>query len=231
MMSITPKRSIQTRTYWHAAVSLFVFAIHLTLGTAFSVASETKPIHIVAFGDSLTAGYQLPPADAFPVQLERALKARGHNVKISNAGVSGDTTRGGLERFDWAVPQDTDAVILELGANDALRGIAPEVTKQNLTGILKKLDAKKVPVLLAGMRALANWGNEYAQKFNVIYPDLAKAHNAILYPFFMEGVIDKPELKLSDALHPNTKGVELIVQQILPDVEKLIARVKQQRTQ
>ncbi|MEM8976520.1 MAG: arylesterase [Pseudomonadota bacterium] len=196
-----------------------------------SVASETKPIHIVAFGDSLTAGYQLPPTDAFPVQLERALKARGHNVKISNAGVSGDTTRGGLERFDWAVPQDTDAVILELGANDALRGIAPEVTKQNLTGILKKLDAKKIPVLLAGMRALANWGQEYAQKFNVIYPDLAKAHNAILYPFFMEGVIDKPGLKLSDALHPNTKGVQRIVQQILPDVEKLIARVKQQRAQ
>ena len=229
MLSTTPTKSFQTSKSWRTAVSFFVSIFSLTLQATISVASDSKPIHIVAFGDSLTAGYQLSPPDAFPAQLERALKARGHNVKISNAGVSGDTTRGGLERFDWAVPQDTDAVILELGANDALRGIAPEVTKQNLSGILTKLRAKKIPVLLAGMRALANWGQEYADKFNMIYPNLAKENGAILYPFFMQGVIDKPELKLSDALHPNAQGVQLIVNQILPDVEKLIARVKAKR--
>ena len=225
-MSNTPIQSIQTSKFWLATLAVIFSTIHITLFPAVSVATEAKPIHIVAFGDSLTAGYQLPPGDAFPVQLERALRARGHNVKISNAGVSGDTTRGGLERFDWAVPQDTDAVILELGANDALRGIAPKVTKQNLSGILKKLKARQIPVLLAGMQALANWGEEYAQKFNAIYPDLANVNDAILYPFFMEAVIDNPALKLSDALHPNAKGVQLIVTKILPDVEKLIARVK-----
>ncbi len=226
MMFLTPPTRIQTRKLWLTALTVALAFVQLTFQTTASVASDTKPIRIVAFGDSLTAGYQLPPPDAFPAQLERALKARGYNVKVLNAGVSGDTTRGGLERFDWAVPQDTDAVILELGANDALRGISPNITRQNLAGILEKLKAKQIPVLLAGMRALANWGDEYAAKFNVIFPDLAKANNAILYPFFMEGVIDKPELKLADALHPNAKGVALIVKQILPDVEKLIARVK-----
>ena len=226
MIFVTPNQSIQTSKIRQAALALFVSLIHLTMLAATSVASEAKTMHIVAFGDSLTAGYQLPPKDSFPAQLERALRGRGHNVKVSNAGVSGDTTRGGLERFDWAVPQGVDAVILELGANDALRGISPEVTKQNLSGILDKLKAKKIPVLLAGMRSLANWGEDYARKFNVIYPDLAKSYDAILYPFFMEGVIDNPELKLSDALHPNTKGVQAIVERILPDVEKLIARIK-----
>ncbi len=189
-------------------------------------ASASGPVRIVAFGDSLTAGFGLPPGDDFASRLEAALKKRGHDVAVTNAGVSGDTTAGGRARFDWAVSEDTDAVILELGANDVLRGIPPKTTRANLDDILARLEKRNIPVLVAGMRALANWGPDYAKAFEAIFPELSEKYGAVYYPFFMEGVIDKPELKLPDALHPNREGVEEIVRRIVPAVEKLIARAR-----
>jgi len=194
--------------------------------TPFASASAVETLRIVAFGDSLTAGYGLPQGQDFASRLEAALKKRGHDVVIANAGVSGDTTAGGRARFDWAVPPETDGVILELGANDVLRGIPPKTTRANLEDILARLRKRNVPVLLTGMRALANWGPDYAKAFEAIFPELSEKYGALYYPFFMEGVIDKPELKLEDALHPNQQGVETIVSRIVPDVEKLIARVR-----
>lgn len=185
-------------------------------------------IRIVAFGDSLTAGYLLPPSAAFPVQLEAALKKRGYSVEVANAGVSGDTTSGGLQRLDWAVPEGTQAVILELGANDALRGLDPERARQNLDKIMTALDKRGIAVLLAGMRSPQNWGKDYVDGFESLYPELAKKHDALLYPFFMEGVALDPALCLDDGLHPNPKGVVRIVEGILPFVEKLIERAKQE---
>jgi len=203
------------------AVSLAAVLI-IAANAPATAAPET--LRIVAFGDSLTAGYGLPPGKDFATRLEAALKQRGHNVEVVNAGVSGDTTSGGRARFDWALPDGTHAVILELGANDALRGIPPETTRANLDDILARLKKRNLPVLLAGMRSLANWGEEYVRAFEAIFPDLARKYDALYYPFFLEGVIDKPKLKLSDALHPNEQGVEEIVRRIEPYVEKLIAR-------
>lgn len=190
-----------------------------------SVAQADEQVHVVVFGDSLTAGYGLPADAAFPAQLAAALAKKSHAVRVTNAGVSGDTTSGGLARFDWAVPADTDAVILELGANDALRGVSPKVARRNLDAILSKLKKRRVPVLIAGMRAPANWGPEYVQEFNAIFSELAKQHDALLYPFFMEGVIRRADLKLDDALHPNADGVSEIVKRIMPFVEQLLSRV------
>jgi len=188
---------------------------------------DNSPLRIVAFGDSLTAGFELPPSAAFPMQLEKALHERGHKkVTVGNAGVSGDTTSGGLQRLDWAVPEGTDAVILELGANDALRGVSPATARSNLDEILARLGKRNIPVLLAGMRSPQNWGKDYVDGFVSIYPDLAKKHAALLYPFFMAGVAMQPKLNLADGLHPNREGVAKIVEQILPDVEALIERVK-----
>lgn len=205
-----------------ASVVVFVFAAFV-LSPA--IAGERK-IHITAFGDSLTAGYGLPPGADFASRLEIALTKRGYRVRITNAGVSGDTTSAGLERFDWAISDDTDVVILELGANDALRGVSPRIARGNLDKILSKLSARKIPVLIAGMRAPANWGKEYQVEFDGMFAELASKYNADLYPFFLEGVIDNPKLKLVDALHPNEAGVNEIVRRIAPSVEKLIARVK-----
>jgi acyl-CoA thioesterase-1 len=207
---------------WIAAI-LFVGGLVMT---PLASASAAETLRIVAFGDSLTAGYGLPQGQDFASRLEAALKKRGHDVVIANAGVSGDTTAGGRARFDWAVPPETDGVILELGANDVLRGIPPKTTRANLEDILARLRKRNVPVLLTGMRALANWGPDYAKAFEAIFPELSEKYGALYYPFFMEGVIDKPELKLEDALHPNQQGVETIVSRILPDVEKLIARIR-----
>jgi acyl-CoA thioesterase I len=192
-------------------------------------AASSGPIKIVAFGDSLTAGYMLAPADAFPAQLAKALKARGHDVDVANAGVSGDTTAAGLERFDWSIPDGTEAVILELGANDALRGVAPEIARKNLDAILAKLKAANIDVLLAGISAPKNWGADYADEFNAIYSELSATYGTLLYPFFLEGVALKPELNLDDGLHPTGKGVARIVENILPKVESLIERVKTRR--
>jgi acyl-CoA thioesterase-1 len=184
----------------------------------------------VVLGDSLAAGFQLKASDAFPAQLERALKTRGHQVEVINAGVSGDTTAAGLERLRWAVPDKTDAVIVELGANDALRGLDPAKAKANLDGIITAVKAGGAEVLLAGMLAPGNMGADYARAFDAIYPALAKKHGVPLYPFFLDGVALDAQLNLSDGMHPNPKGVAEIVRRILPMVEELIARVRTRQT-
>jgi acyl-CoA thioesterase I len=194
-----------------------LFVIGLTVAAAGY--AQAEPIRIVAFGDSLSAGYELPEADGFPKQLEAALKAKGHDVLVENSAVSGDTTTGGLERLDWSISDGTTLVILELGANDALRGIDPQLTRTNIDEMIKRLKARNIQVVLAGMLAPPNMGENYATPFNAIYPDLATQYDIPLYPFFMDGVITKPDLKLSDGLHPNAKGVAVIVSGILPIIE------------
>lgn len=184
------------------------------------------PLKIVAFGDSLTAGYGLPVQDAFPAKLQAALRAKGHNVEIENAGVSGDTASGGLSRLDWSIPDGTDGVIVELGANDMLRGVDPKVTRQALDDVLAKLKLRKIPVLLAGMRAAPNMGGEYARAFEPIFTDLAAKYDVVFYPFFLDGVAAQPKLALRDGVHPNAAGVDTIVNGILPKAEELIARAR-----
>ncbi|WP_244481267.1 arylesterase [Rhizobium sp. Leaf371] len=183
---------------------------------------RAAPIELVGFGDSLMAGYQLPPADAFPARLEKALRDKGLDVSISNAGVSGDTTSGGLARIDWSVPDGTKGVILELGANDALRGIPPEESRKNLVAMIEKLKARGIGVLLVGMLAPPNMGGDYADRFNPIYPDLAKTYAIPLYPFFLDGVVQDAGLKIEDGMHPNPKGVGVMVERMLPVVETFL---------
>jgi acyl-CoA thioesterase-1 len=187
---------------------------------------QDKPLKIVALGDSLTAGFGLPASAAFPVRLAAALKAKGTAVDIINAGVSGDTSRGGLERLVWAVPKDADAVIVELGANDMLRGIDPKVTRKNIDTIVEKLRDRHLQVLVAGMVAAPNLGKDYGDAFNRIFPEVAKAHGALYYPFFLDGVVQDEKLKQPDGLHPTAAGVDIIVKNILPSVEELIARTQ-----
>ncbi len=194
-----------------------------------ATAQTARPVTIVALGDSLTAGYQLPPADAFPVKLQAALRAKGIVVTVENAGVSGDTSSGGLERLDWAVGDGVDAVILELGANDALRGIDPAITRRNLEAIIAKLKERNIPILLTGMIAPPNMGSTYGAAFNPIFPDLAAKHGLLFDPFFLEGVAAERELNLADGMHPNGRGVDVIVRRILPKVEELIAQVRSRR--
>ncbi|WEZ82067.1 arylesterase [Rhizobium sp. 32-5/1] len=189
------------------------------------VASRAETISLVGFGDSLMAGYQLPPEDAFPARLEKALREKGLDVTIANAGVSGDTTSGGLARIDWSVPDGTKGVILELGANDALRGIPPEDSRKNLDAMLSKLKARSIPVLLIGIFAPPNMGGDYADRFNPIYAELAKTHGLELYPFFLDGVIDDATLKLEDGMHPNGKGIGVMVEKFLPVAERFIGRL------
>ncbi len=191
-----------------------------------TVTDTGTPMKIVAFGDSLTAGFQLPASAAFPAQLEKALRDKGHNVAVINAGVSGDTTAAGLARLDWAIPDDSDAVIVELGANDFLRGIDPAIMRANLDKILTRISEKGKPVLLAGMISPQNWGGDYEKVATPIYPDLARKHGALLYPFFVEGIARNPKLNQPDGLHPTTEGVAVIVKRILPKVEELILRVR-----
>jgi acyl-CoA thioesterase-1 len=185
-----------------------------------------RPIKIVALGDSLTAGYQLPADATFPAQLEAALKAKGFAVEIANAGVSGDTSTGGLARLDWSVPEGTDAVILELGANDMLRGIEPKVTRTALEAIVRRLRERRIEVLLCGMLAPPNLGPDYARAFNGIYSELAKTHDLVFYPFFLDGVAGDRKLNQSDGLHPTADGIAAIVAAILPKVEAVVARVR-----
>ncbi|HXF54184.1 MAG TPA: arylesterase [Hyphomicrobiaceae bacterium] len=205
------------------AVGQLVLAAAL-LAPASAVAE--RPIRIIAFGDSLVAGYRLPNGEAFPAQLQKALQNKGYPVEVVASGVSGDTTGAGLARIDWALADSADAVILELGANDALRGIDPAVTRRNLEAIIERIEAKGAKILLAGMKAPRNWGSEYVKKFEAIYPELADKHRLVLYPFFLEGVALDPALILDDGLHPNAKGVARIVAGILPSVEKLIAEIE-----
>jgi acyl-CoA thioesterase-1 len=192
-------------------------------------AAEKRPLRIVALGDSLVAGYGLPAGEAFPAQLQRALSARGHQVEIIDAGVSGDTASDGLARLDWSVPDDADAVIVELGGNDALRGIDPEVTRRALDTILRRLKERRLAVLLCGMLAPRNMGTSYAQAFDALFPALAKAHNVLFYPFFLDGVATELALNQRDGLHPSAAGVNRIVDRILPKTEELIAQAKSLR--
>lgn len=184
---------------------------------------------IVAFGDSLTAGFGLPEQAAFPMRLGKALAAKGLNATVANAGVSGDTASGGLDRLDWSVPDGTDAVILELGANDALRGVAPDVTRKAMEAILVRLQQRKIAVLLCGMLAPPNMGADYVRAFNGLFPDLATTHGVVFYPFFLEGVAADDKLNQRDGMHPTAAGVDVIVARILPKVEELISRARTMR--
>lgn len=184
--------------------------------------AEAKPLKIVAFGDSLTAGYEMAPQSAFPGVLEKRLKADGFDVEVVNAGVSGDTTTGGLERLDWSTSGAVDLVILELGANDMLRGIQPGLTSDLLEQIIRRLYERKIHVVIAGMRALANFGETYRKDFDKIYPALAAKFDAPLYPFFLEGVAGQRDLTLPDGIHPNPAGVERIVDKFAPFLEKTL---------
>jgi acyl-CoA thioesterase-1 len=208
------------------AVALAALA---TAGGIETASATDRPVNIVAFGDSLTAGLGLAASEAFPAQLQRALAADGVAVNVANAGVSGDTTTAGLSRLDWSVPDGTDAVILELGANDALRGFDPAVTRKALDSILHRFMERKIPVLLCGMLAPPNLGAEYGRAFNAIFPDLAAETGAILYPFFLAGVAADPKLNQRDGMHPTAAGVAVIVARIMPQVEELIVRAREAR--
>jgi acyl-CoA thioesterase-1 len=187
-----------------------------------AVPAAARVPEILAFGDSLTAGFGLPADAAFPSRLEARLRAEGTLVHVTNAGNSGDTTTDGLARLDWSLADKPDLVILELGANDTLRGIDPKIVRANLDAMLTKIQASGAKVLLAGMLPLANWGEEYQEQFKRIYPELAQAHGVTLYPFFLEGVAMDPKLNQSDGLHPNERGVAALVERIAPVVARLI---------
>ena len=188
-----------------------------------------SPVRIVALGDSLTAGLGLPVNASFPAKLETAHRQRGVAVEITNAGVSGDTASGGLARLDWSVPQGTDAVIVELGANDMLRGMDPKITRAAFAEIVRRLRERHIAVLLAGMRVAPNLGAEYARQFESIYSDLAAKDDVLLYPFFLDGVAGDPTLNQPDGIHPTAAGVEEIVTRMLPQVEELVSRVRMNR--
>ena len=205
----------------------------MTTGAGFAqtpTAGTEKTIKVVVLGDSLSAGLGLPGSAAFPEQLEKALKTKGMDVEVSNAGVSGDTSSGGRDRLDWSVPDDTDAVIVELGANDALRGIDPKITRAALSDILTRLKARKIAVMLCGMVAPPNNGADYAAQFNPIYPDLAKSFGVPLYPFFLDGVAADPKLNQADGMHPTAEGVEVIVKKMLPTVEAFLGTIRGPRS-
>jgi acyl-CoA thioesterase I len=208
-------------SYGHLRLLVQALAFAAVLAAA-SHAAAARTLRLVALGDSLTAGLGLAPGKAFPDRLEAELRAKGWDVKVINAGVSGDTAADGLARYEWAVPPDADALIIELGANDMLRGLKPEATKATLAAILDRARAAHLPTLLAGMRAAPNLGPEYAGQFSAIYPALAKAYDVPLYPFFLDGVAGDPKLNQPDGLHPTADGVEVIVQRILPSVEALL---------
>ncbi len=199
--------------------SIFTFLIGLFLMPPSSHAAATR---ILAFGDSLTAGYGLPVADGFTSQLEQALKAKGHDVSVINAGISGDTTAGGLSRLQWSLADRPDFMILELGANDMLRGFDPAIPRGNLEKMLSIAAAAHVPVLLAGMKAAPNLGQDYGTAFDAIYPALAQKYDVPLYPFFLDGVATNPAYTLPDRLHPNSQGVAIITAKILPLVERML---------
>jgi acyl-CoA thioesterase I len=188
----------------------------------------SMPVKMVVLGDSLSAGLGLPAPAAFPTKLQKALNDKGMAVDMINAGVSGDTSSGGRDRLDWSVPEGTEAVIVELGANDALRGVDPAVTRSALSDILGRLKARRIAVLVCGMLAPPNYGHDYADRFNAIYPELAKAFDVPLYPFFLNGVAADAKLNQADGIHPTAEGVDIIVQNILPSVEALLGTIKRQ---
>jgi acyl-CoA thioesterase I len=210
---------------------LVLGAVLMTAGTGFAqTAADARPIKIVVLGDSLSAGLGLPASAAFPERLQKSLESKGIAADITNAGVSGDTSSGGRDRLDWSVPEGTQAVILELGANDALRGVDPAVTRSALSDILTRLKARGISVLLCGMVAPPNYGSDYSARFNAIYPDLAKSFGVPLYPFFLEGVAADAKLNQADGMHPTAEGVDVIVRNILPTVQAFLGTISGQRS-
>jgi acyl-CoA thioesterase I len=210
----------------HRVFFAAIAAVALHLGMASADAASAAPMKILAFGDSLTSGYGLPPGEGFTDQLGQALKDQGVNAKVINGGVAGDTTADGLSRLDWSLADDPAVVIVELGGNDALRGLDPAVTKKNLDAILTKLQQQHRVILLAGMLAPPNLGSDYAASFNPIFPDLARQHQVTLYPFFLDGVAGNPSLVQPDGIHPTAQGVAIIVQRILPSLHEAIGRAR-----
>lgn len=206
-------------------LSAFLLAFCVSL-MASVTASRAETLQIVGFGDSLMAGYQLDAAYAFPVRLEAALQERGHDVVIANAGVSGDTSSAGLSRLDWSVPDGTDAVILELGANDMLRGIDPARTEANIEEMITRLKARDIEVLLAGMLASPNMGADFQTRFNGLFERLAEKHDLVFYPFFLDGVAAEAALNLDDGIHPNEDGIDVMVERFIPAAEELLKRLK-----
>jgi acyl-CoA thioesterase I len=213
-----------------------MLVLGLNLANAATASAQTpavsvaKPVKMVVLGDSLSAGLGLSASAAFPERLQKALKSKGIEVEMVNAGVSGDTSSGGRDRLDWSVPAGTEAVIVELGANDALRGIDPSVTRAALTDILTRLKARGIAVLLCGMVAPPNYGSDYSARFNAIYPELAKSFAVPLYPFFLQGVATVAVLNQADGMHPTPEGVDVIVKNILPTVEAFLGAITGQRS-
>lgn len=200
--------------------------LSLAAAVAIALPAAAAPFTIVGLGDSLMAGYRLPASEDFTGQLQAALRAKGYDVTVSDAGVSGDTTSDGLARIDWSVPEGTDAVLLELGGNDALRGIPPEKTRSNIEAMVSRLKQRGIAVLLIGILAPPNMGEAYAKAFDPIFKQIAKENNLVFYPFFLDGVATHPELQLDDGIHPNAKGVAVMVERFLPYAEKLIQGAK-----
>lgn len=205
-----------------------LLCLAVAAGPAFgpTAAAAEVPLRLLAFGDSLIHGYGLTPEESFPAQLESALRARDQAVEVINAGNSGDTTAAGLARLDWALAEGPDAVILELGANDALRGLDPAGARANLDEILERLGERRLPVLMAGMQAPRNLGRRYWEEFDAIFPALAEKHNILLYPFFLDGVALNPQFNQADGIHPNAAGIAVIVERILPAVLGLMKQAR-----
>jgi acyl-CoA thioesterase I len=224
---IVSVQSLQRFRFVKAGLS--VALLTLALAFALPAAAADRPVKIVALGDSLSSGLGVAADEAFPARLERALRAKGHAVEMINAGVSGDTASGGLARLEWSVPDGTEAVIVQLGANDALRGLDPAVTRDALDQILQRLKAWGLPVLLTGMRAPPNMGADYARRFDAIFPQLAQAHEVPLYPFFLDQVAAQAALNQRDGIHPTAAGVDVIVRGILPKAEELVVTALQRR--
>jgi len=217
------------RFFMHIAVLMVAFMTALLSPAAAQGTAAGKPFKLVVLGDSLSAGLGLQGQDAFPAKLKKALQDKGIVVDMTNAGVSGDTSSGGRDRLDWSVPEGTEGVIVELGANDALRGLDPDVTRTALGDIVARLKARKIAVMLCGMVAPPNYGADYAARFNSIYPDLAKKFDVPLYPFFLEGVAADAKLNQADGIHPTAAGVDIIVSGIMPTVEAFLRTIGEQR--
>jgi len=220
-------RGVERRYGFFVHIAVLLLALMTIAGPA--GADATKPIKLVALGDSLSAGLGLPAQEAFPAKLQKALQAKGIAVDMINAGVSGDTSSGGRDRLDWSVPDGTEGVIVELGANDAMRGIDPDLTRAALTDIVQRLKARKIAVMLCGMLAPPNFGADYGARFNSIYPDLAKQFDVALYPFFLDGVAADAKLNQADGIHPTAEGVDIIVGKMLPTVEAFVRTIGEQR--
>ncbi|MGH6981302.1 MAG: arylesterase [Stellaceae bacterium] len=204
------------------AASLIKWSLLVAL--AMPLAAKAAPFRLLVLGDSIGAGYGLPPSQSFPARLAADLAAAGHPVTILNASVSGETTAGGLARIDDAIAQHPDAALLELGANDMLRGIDPHLTEANLDKILARFDNAHIPVLILGMRAMANWGHDYQARFDAVFPRVAAAYHATLYPFLLDGIAFDPKFNQPDLLHPNAAGAELMARKMMPDVLRLVAK-------